>query len=56
MPSGVQRYTMQGVVNCQTIGNCTAAGSGVIDVFDGATYAVIWQNTGYGTCSLTLSS
>ena len=51
---GVQDYEITGVIDCPTIGQCSAAGAGRVDVVDGNSYQVVWQNTDLGTCQVTL--
>jgi len=49
---GPARFTVRGEIVCLTVGSCTAAGSGRLDVYDGAVYNLIWENTTPGGCSV----
>ena len=51
---GQADYEIQGEIRCLAAGLCAAAGSGAIDVRDGATYDVVWQNTAYARCDVRL--
>lgn len=55
VPTGVQRYSIRGTISCQTVGHCTATGSGSVSVSDGVSYTVNWLNTAVGRCTVTLS-
>lgn len=52
--TGTQQYAIRGSINCQTVGTCTAHGSGNIDVAEGRSYAITWANTALGSCDVTL--
>ena len=36
------------------MGNCAAGGAGTVEVEDGATYNLVWQNVAIGQCGVTL--
>ena len=56
VPTGVQRYTIRGVIGCASLGGqCTASGSGSVSVSDGASYRVTWLLTATGRCTVTLA-
>lgn len=52
--TGVQKYAIRGSITCPTVGQCSARGSGSIDVAEGHSYAIVWLNTGVGNCDVTL--
>ena len=54
VPIGEQNYRVDGEIGCPTAGMCQVTGSGSIDVQDGATFNVVWSNTGYAKCSVVL--
>jgi Trypsin-like peptidase domain len=54
VPTGEQKYTIRGKIQCTLAGWCNAFGSGTLDIEDSALYDVGWRNTGMGTCSVTL--
>lgn len=54
IPKGEQAYSISGQINCGAYGVCTAYGEGYIQVKEGATFYLVWQNTAYGQCSIWL--
>lgn len=56
VPTGPQDYAISGTISCAVAGFCTASGEGVIDVVDGRSYSVSWQNTGIGQCRVSLTA
>ncbi|MCB0640456.1 MAG: hypothetical protein KDC44_02405 [Phaeodactylibacter sp.] len=54
IPTGSQPYQISGQVQCGAYGNCSAYGEGVLDIRQGMTYYVGWQNTAVGQCSIWL--
>ena len=52
LPLGPASYTVQGQIACPTIGQCSALGSGVLNVVDGAVYDLVWENTSYAQCNV----
>lgn len=52
--TGAQSYTVTGSITCPTLGFCSAEGSGVIDVAQGRSFMVVWQNTDFALCSVAL--
>lgn len=51
---GEADYEIKGQISCPYVGICNASGSGSINVEDGATYDLVWVNTGIGVCSTEL--
>ena len=54
IPQGQQAYQIAGEVDCGAYGVCTAYGEGYVQVEQGATLYLVWQNTAYGQCSIWL--
>ena len=54
LAEGTSDYQVAGTIQCSTIGNCAAGGSGTIEVEDEATYNLVWQNVAIGQCGVTL--
>jgi hypothetical protein len=54
VPLGDQPYTIDGQIGCPGRGICRASGGGTLEVRDGATYNLIWANTGYAACNVEL--
>ena len=54
IPLGQQAYQIAGEVDCGAYGACTAYGEGFVQVKEGATFYLVWQNTAYGQCSIWL--
>lgn len=54
--TGPQPYLIAGTISCPTIGQCTASGSGFVDVFEGAEFFVVWQNVSFGMCDVFLQA
>jgi hypothetical protein len=55
VPSGRQRYTIQGIINCPAIGSCVVKGSGFIEVEENAKYYVVWKIISQGRCNAYLT-
>jgi len=54
VPVGIQQYSISGTIACAAIGNCTAGGNGQINIVQGGTYWIRWNNTGYAQCTIQL--
>jgi hypothetical protein len=54
LPPGRQTYRITGSINCPTIGACSVDSEGVLEVADGRTYDLVWQNTSFGLCDAIL--
>jgi hypothetical protein len=54
LQEGPTPYGVDGVIGCPGIGVCTAQGSGMVAVYDGAAFDLIWENTAYAYCQATL--
>ncbi len=54
IPLGKQKYTIQGMIQCPTIGQCEAYGEGIINVTNKARFSVTWQNMAYSKCNIWL--
>lgn len=52
--TGLQRYAITGLISCPTLGQCTATGSGSINIVDYQSYYVSWRNYATGRCIVTL--
>lgn len=55
VPLGEADYEIDGMITCPMAGACNASGSGTIEIRDGATYDVSWQNTAYAQCTIMLA-
>ncbi|MEM1220038.1 MAG: hypothetical protein AAGH79_14050 [Bacteroidota bacterium] len=54
IPRGKQAYQITGEIDCGAYGACTAYGEGFVIVEERTTYYLVWQNTGFGQCSIWL--
>lgn len=54
IPTGLQQYAVLGSIDCGINGSCTAVGFGQINVVQGGTYNVQWNNSGYAECTVVL--
>ena len=54
LKAGRNDYQIEGTISCGVMGTCSASGSGVVDVRDGATYDVIWRNIALARCGAEL--
>lgn len=54
LPPGRQTYRINGSINCPVIGSCSVNSEGVLEVADGRTYDLVWQNTTFGICDAIL--
>lgn len=54
LPPGRQTYRITGSINCPTIGSCSVDSEGVLEVVDGRTYDLVWQNTSFALCDAIL--
>jgi hypothetical protein len=54
LAEGVSNYQLTGRIQCTAIGACNAAGGGQVEVRDGVTFNLLWQNVGYAQCTASL--
>lgn len=54
IPTGLQQYAILGSIDCGMNGSCTAIGYGQINVVQGGTYNIQWNNSGYAECTVVL--
>lgn len=53
---GQQPYQVEGQIQCPTLGNCQASGSGSINVIPGNEYYIYWSNVAFGQCNVSLAA
>jgi CHAT domain len=54
IPIGNVLYIIEGAIACPTIGTCNATGRDVVDLASGDTLHLLWRNTTYGQCQVSL--
>ena len=53
IPNGDQHYVISGAVVCP-VGSCQAQGQGSTYIEEDAIYNLVWAQSGYSTCSMTI--
>jgi hypothetical protein len=51
---GEDNYAIAGQISCVMWGSCVVTGQGVLDIQDGWTYDLVWQDLGNGFCAMEL--
>ena len=54
VPLGEVSYEVSGQIGCPMRGVCSVSGAGTVMIHDGDTIQVVWSNTGYAACDVTL--